>query len=181
MERTCVFLDGGYLDHIIKDADKKIDYLQFAQKLCEGSDFIRAYYYHCLPYQSDPPTDEEKRRFSKTSAFFDRLKRLNRFQVRLGKLVKRGVFPDGNPILNQKRVDVFLATDLVKFSAQKAMNQAVLLTADSDYVPAILASKEFGVIVRLAYYSNLSINRELLDACDERFKFDGDYFDDILR
>lgn len=181
MERSCVFIDGGYLDAINRDTGKKIDYLKLSQKLCKENDFIRAYYYHCLPYQSNPPTQEEKERFGKTSAFFDRLKKLDRFQIRLGKLVKRGNYDNGNPILIQKRVDVFLATDLVKFSAQKVMTQAILLTADSDYVPAISASKEFGVIVRLAYSEELPINEELIAICDERFSFKGGYFDDILR
>nr|MBC8362604.1 NYN domain-containing protein [Candidatus Desulfatibia profunda] len=181
MEKVSVFIDGGYLDHIIQDIGKKVDYSKLARKLCGSDNFMRAYYYHCLPYQSDPPTEEEKTRFSKASAFFDRLKRLDRFQIRLGKLAKRGNYSDGNPILIQKRVDVYLATDLVKFSARKGMDQAVLLTSDSDYVPAIAASKEFGVIVKLAYYDNLSINQELLDACDERFSFSASFFDDILR
>lgn len=181
MDRVIVFVDGGYLDHIIQDSDKRIDYQKLSLKLCGSDILIRTYYYHCLPYQSNPPTSEEKDRFRKGSAFFDRLKKLDRFQIRLGKLVKRGYYPNGNPILNQKRVDVYVATDLVKFSAQKAMNQAVLLTSDSDYVPAILAAKEFGVIVKLAFYDNLDITQELLDACDERFKFDSSFLNDILR
>jgi uncharacterized LabA/DUF88 family protein len=61
------------------------------------------------------------------------------------------------------------------------MNQAVLLTADSDYVPAILAAKEFGVIVKLTYYDKLDIAQKLLDACDECYKFDASYLDDVLR
>ena len=98
-------------------------------------------------------------------------------------MVKRGNYADGSPIFNQKRVDVFLATDLVKFSARKVMDHAILLTADSNYVPAIQASKEFGIVVKLAYYSGLAVtvNKELVDACDERFKFSASYFDDILR
>ena len=63
MERAIVFLDGGYLDHIAQDAKKKFDYLKLAMKVCDKSKFIRAYYYHCLPYQSNPPTQEEKERF----------------------------------------------------------------------------------------------------------------------
>jgi len=181
MDRCCVFLDGGYLDYALQDAKKRIDYSKFVIKLCDQNDFIRAYYYHCLPYQSSPPAQDEALRFSKVNAFFDRLKKLDRFQIRLGKLAKRGVYPDGKPILNQKRVDVFLATDLVKFSAQKAMTQAILLSADSDYVPAIQAAKEFGIIVKLAYYGGLSINDELIQACDERLCFEASYFDDILR
>jgi uncharacterized LabA/DUF88 family protein len=182
MERVCVFIDGGYLDKVTESAgNKRIDYAKMTRKLCSGNSFVRAYYYHCLPYQSCPPSAEEIARFSKTSSFFDKLKRLDRFQVRMGKIVKRGCYADGRPIFNQKRVDVFLATDLVKFSAQKVMTQAVLLTADSDYVPAIEAAKEFGTIITLAYYQGMPINNELLEACDERFSFMAGFFDDILR
>lgn len=181
MERAIVFIDGGYLDAIVQALTIRVDYEKLARKLCGDNELIRAYYYHCLPYQSNPATEEEKTRFGKTNAFFDRLKKLDRFQVRLGKLVMRGKYANGHPIFNQKRVDVYIATDLVKFSAQKAMNQAILLTADSDYVPAIQASKEFGIIVKLAYYQGMPINQELVGACDERFAFDQGFFPDILR
>jgi len=181
MEKVIVFFDGGYLDHVGRDSQKRIDLSKFTTKLCVSNSFVRAYYYHCLPYQSNPPTVDERDYFRKVNSFFDRLKRLDRFQVRLGKLVKRGIDQNGQPIFNQKRVDVFLATDLVKLSAQKAMDQATLLTSDSDYVPAIQAAKELGVIVRLAYYRNLPIMQELLDACDERFVFDSDYLNDVVR
>lgn len=184
MEKVCVFIDGGYLDKVIENAgNKRVDYGKLARKLCSGNNFIRAYYYHCLPYQSNPATPDEISRFSRASAFYDRLKGLDRFQIRMGKLAKRGYYATGTPILIQKRVDVFLATDLVKFSAQRVMDHAVLLTADSDYVPAILAAKEFGPVITLAFlkHKDMPLNQELLDACDERFGFTPEYFNDILR
>ncbi len=182
MEKVCVFIDGGYLDEISKNVGYiKIDYLKFSRKLCGENHFVRAYYYHCLPYQSDPPSEEEIKRFSQANSFFEKLKRLDRFEVRLGKLVKRGCRSDGSPIFNQKRVDVFLATDLVKFSARKVMDQAVLITSDSDYVPAIVAAKEFGVIIKLAHSIDLPINHELVEACDEKQVLEKDFFNDIKR
>ena len=61
------------------------------------------------------------------------------------------------------------------------MDKAVILTSDSDYVPAIKASKEFGSVVKLAYYKNLPINNELIESCDECFCFNDQFFDDIKR
>ena len=83
--------------------------------------------------------------------------------MRLGKLGWSG----GE--LVQKRVDILLAVDLVRLSWSKQIGKAVLITGDSDFVPAILAAKDAGVLVEL-YYSQMSVHDELLAAVDERFQ-----------
>lgn len=66
----------------------------------------------------------------------------------------------------QKRVDIALAVDLVRLSCGRMIQKAVIVTGDSDFVPAIEAAKEAGVLVTL-YYSPTSIHDELLSAVDE--------------
>jgi uncharacterized LabA/DUF88 family protein len=46
------------------------------------------------------------------------------------------------------------------------IGKAVIVTGDSDFLPAIEAAKEAGVLVTL-YYSQSSIHDELLSAVDE--------------
>ncbi|MGI6185051.1 MAG: NYN domain-containing protein [Brevibacillus sp.] len=110
--RAAVFIDGGYLDNVLLHYGKaKIDYEKMVQDLTGENPLLRAYYYHCLPYQSAEPTPEEKQKFSSAERFLRRLSRLNSFTVRKGKLQYRGKTDDGKPLFEQKRVDVALATD----------------------------------------------------------------------
>ena len=99
------------------------------------------------------------------SRFVDALKRLPRFEFRQGKLARR----EGG--FEQKRVDIWIAVDLVRLSFSHQITKAVLITGDSDLVPAIEAAKDAGVVVQL-YYSRHSVHHELLQACDERYELD---------
>jgi hypothetical protein len=62
MDRCAIFLDGGYLQKLLaKEFGKpNVDYGKLANALAEGCDVLRTYFYNCPPYQSDPPTAEEK-------------------------------------------------------------------------------------------------------------------------
>ena len=143
----------------------KIDLARFSDLLCGDYERLRTYYYTCMPYQSSLPTDEERRRFSSMDKFVYTLKKLPRFEVKLGRLgCVAGEYV-------QKRVDIALAVDLVRLSSSGAINKAVLVTGDSDFVPAIEASKDLGVLVEL-YFSPSSIHDELLSAVDQSFVID---------
>jgi uncharacterized LabA/DUF88 family protein len=114
-----------------------------------------------MPYQSDPPTEEERRRYAAMDKFLGSIRRLPRFEVRLGKLARRG------EVFEQKRVDIMFAVDLVRMSWGNQIGTAVLVTGDSDFVPAVNAAKEAGVLVSLVYAEH-ACHDELYDACDER-------------
>ena len=161
-DRAAVFIDGAYLTKIL-DVDfgkPKIDLAGFSEILCGSYERLRTYYYNCMPYQSSPPTDEEMRRFASMDKFVYTLRKLPRFEVKLGRLGCVG----GEFI--QKRVDIALAVDLVRLSCGRMIRKAVIVTGDSDFLPAIEAAKEAGVLVTL-YYSQSSIHDELLSAVDE--------------
>lgn len=97
--------------------------------------------------------------------FIYTLKKLPKFEIKLGRL---GCIA-GEYV--QKRVDIALAVDLVRLSCSKAIGKAVLVTGDSDFVPAIDSAKDQGVLVEL-YYSQSSIHDELLSAVDQSFIID---------
>lgn len=75
---------------------------KMVQDLTGENPLLRAYYYHCLPYQSAEPTPEEKQKFSSAERFLRRLSRLNSFTVRKGKLQYKGKTDDGKPLFEQK-------------------------------------------------------------------------------
>ena len=53
------------------------------------------------------------------------------------------------PSLQQKGVDIKLALDLFRLADRKAISHALLLTGDSDFVPAIEAAHDAGVLITL--------------------------------
>lgn len=108
--RVALFIDGAYLDYVLKEEFRgaRIDYRALSERLAGDSDILRTYYYHCPPYQGNPPTREERERYSTQRSFFNTLDRLPRYTVRLGRLAFRGVDEHGRPRFEQKRVDILL-------------------------------------------------------------------------
>ena len=169
----------GYLSAVLKSNFNRpaIDFENLSEKVAKPDTRFRTYYYYCMPYQSNPPTDEEKRRYSEAYRFINALKFLPRFEVRLGRL-RRGLTSDGKTVYEQKGVDVLLSVDLVKLAATNQIDKAVLITGDSDFVPAIKVAKE-SINITL-YYCKGTAHHELLQVCDDRIEMDKDFFNDIL-
>lgn len=180
MDRCAIFVDGAYVEKIFKIhlGGARIDYGKLAKHISTGSDLLRTYYYNCAPYQSNPPTPEERLRFSANEKFMLALARLPRFQVRLGKLEFRGKRDDGSPIFAQKRVDILLGVDMVELAATRQITRAVLVAGDSDFLPAIEAVKRQGVMTVLWHGPRggqgrpSTYHNDLWDSCDERFEID---------
>jgi len=183
MDRVAIFIDGAYLDYVLRDefTGARIDYAKLSQHLSRGMTLLRTYYYHCLPYQSNPATADEAERFGRAQKFMSALDRLPRYQVRHGKLAHRGFGDNGKPILVQKRVDILLGVDLVLLSAKQQIANAVLVAGDSDFLPAVAVAREEGVAVHLYHGTRHPPHRELWDACDERTAFSKQVIDQLLR
>ncbi len=161
--RAAVFIDNGYLTSVLKrEFDRpRISFERFSDELVEaGYERLRTYLYHCMPYQGSPPTREESERYGRASSWIASLRRLPRFEIRLGRLAKRG------ESFEQKRVDVLLSVDLVRMSWDHQIQKAVVVTGDSDFVPAVQAAKDAGVLTHL-FYSAASVHDELRDAFDD--------------
>jgi len=174
--RLACFIDGGYLDKILRDefAGTRVDYSRLVAALASqvkpGIDVLRTYYYHCLPYQGTPPTPDESQRVSSMQKFLDKIERLPRFQLRLGRLARRGPDERGNYRFEQKMVDVLLSVDLVKLSVGRQITHVALVAGDADFVPAMHIAKDEGVQVWLFYGGK--VHHQLLQAADERVRID---------
>lgn len=181
MGRVAVFIDGGYLDKVLASeyGMARLDYADFAAALCGRDEMLRTYYYHCPPWQGNPPTPEEQLRFSGKERFFDALRSLPSFEVRLGRLERRGVNEDGSPNFVQKRVDIQLGVDLVQLSVKHRIDRAVLVTGDSDFLPAVFAAKNEGVRVDLVHGAQYHF--DLWQACDVRLGIDIALVDRVRR
>jgi uncharacterized LabA/DUF88 family protein len=171
MGQTAIFVDGGYFDRVSRDCGSpRIDFGKLATELAKPDDLLRTYYYHCLPYMSPVPTPEEEERFAGKQRFFSALNRLNRFEVREGKLEFRGTDRESSrPIFEQKRVDIFLGVDLVLLAVKQRIHRAILITGDSDFLPAIRAAKNEGVVVHLYHGTGpQQPHRDLWEEVDDR-------------
>lgn len=186
MERAAIFIDGAYLDKTLQFefSQVRIDFGLLSERMAGRASVLRTYYYHCPPYMSMEPTPDERVRADAKDRFFSALARLPRFQLRLGKLVRRGEDRDGRPIFVQKLVDIMLGVDLVQLAATRQISQAVLLVGDSDFLPAIEVAKQLGVMVVLWHgpmSANGSVHRDLWESCDERHEITQGVIDDLRR
>ena len=177
MSKAIVLIDGGYLGKVLENVFSRplISFEKFSDILCGNADCerVRTYYYNCMPYQSNPPTIDERRKYSEMDKFLAYLRGLPRFEIRLGRLQKIG------RAFKQKGVDVWFAVDLVKLSCRGNIDKAILVTGDSDFVPAVSVAREEGVVAIL-YYSKsppMYVHNELLEACDERYEITQDLID----
>ena len=183
MRVSAVFIDGGYLEKVLRHdhGEPKIDFEKLAHTMCEPNELLRAYYYHCLPYQSNQPTPEERSRYS-NRRFTTALSHLPRFEVRLGKLAYRGKDHQGRPIFQQKQVDCMVGVDMAQLASKGRISAVAVFTGDSDLVPAIEAVKSEGVVVTL-WHGNSSQtlpSRELFELADERRELKTDIVNRLL-
>lgn len=176
MDRCAIFIDGGYLTAILRQkGNLKINFKKLSERLSVNMIHLRTYYYTSMPFQSNPPTVDEKQRYSRANRFVNHLKKIPRFEVKLGRLQKTS--DEGQDQYTQKGVDMMLGVDLVKMSWDKQIQRAVIMTGDSDFVYAVQAAKDAGVITQLCYSNKLPVNQSLLDVFDENMLFTQDIID----
>jgi uncharacterized LabA/DUF88 family protein len=183
MPRYAVFVDGGYIRPTLKAFGPpipSISYERLAAQFRGQDELLRMYYYDCAPFQSKIPTPSEKARKAAFDQFKNRLEDLPRTEVRLGRLRRLPRPTGGGYDFEQKQVDVLLTVDLVRLSYTNQIQRAVIVGCDSDFVPAIQAAKDAGVIVQLCYCLKTPPNTEIWQKCDDRVVID-DIFLDLIR
>ena len=177
MTRLAIFIDGGYIAKIAQDHLRiRVDFEKLSHAIRDAIaattagnlDLLRTYFYDCLPYQSNPPTDDEAQRFGRKRRFFAALQRLPMYKVRQGRLVYRGRDDQGTPFFQQKRVDLMLGLDVAALAAKHQIQYAAVLAGDSDLLPAIEAAQAEGIAVWLVHGPPNTYASELWDAADNR-------------
>jgi len=170
MDVTALFIDGGYLNRVLRDlGSPRVDYGRLSLELSRPYTLLRTFYSDCLPYISDVPTEDEEERLEKRCRFFDALRRLARFELHEGKLEHLGVALEGRrSIYEHKQVAVYLAANLVRLATKTRIRRAALIAGDGNYVPALRIAKDEGVAIHLYYGANQHPDRELWDVADDR-------------
>ena len=163
MLRSAVFIDAGYLIKLCHIKNKKINFLKLSNELTFNTNRIKTLFYDTLPI---PSSQKGTELLSKTQRFHSSIKKLDKFEIKLGRLQQI------NDKFVQKGVDMRLGIDLVQMSMNKDIEKAIIITADSDFEYAVEKAQESGAKVSLAYFPSSQINSRFLQTVDERIILD---------
>ncbi len=131
---------------------------------------VRTYYYNAPMDQTREPE-----LYQSQQKFFDVLRRIDYFELRLGRLVYHSSLPDIPP--TEKGVDVRIATDMVVHAFAGNYDVAVLVSGDTDFVDAVQAVKGRGLHVEAALFPGVGSHR-LRDAVDKVVSLDSNFLSD---
>ena len=161
-ERVMIFIDGSNLYHSLKGffGRADIDIGKFCQKLLGRRQLIRIYYYNARVGRK-----EEPERYKDQQAFFNSVNAVPYTELRLGRLVYTGHWPNTPPY--EKGVDVQLATDMITHSYKNNYDVAILVAGDNDYVGAIQAVKDNGKHFEVALFGKERTSRQLRSVADK--------------
>jgi uncharacterized LabA/DUF88 family protein len=152
-----------------------------------------AAYYDCppfdeirqLPISGAPYSFKSQPTYWKAFRFQEALLKNNFFSYRLGKLsfdgwrLKRSAMQDlkawarplsdddFEPILVQRQVDMMIGLDIAKLSTTRFVNRLILITSDSDLIPAIRLARANGTKVSIITGNRKLVKKSLIRACDE--------------
>ena len=182
------------LEKLLGHFPTSADVRSFASKCCkQDEELFRVYYYDSPPYDGEAihPITKANHSFAKT-AVFGRNSRLQRelrlsdaFAVRKGEvkfggwkikpasikqIVKTGrgiVDTDFIPDIQQKGVDMRIGLDVAWLSANRIVQRIILVTGDSDFIPAMKFARREGIQVVYVSMNHTSIKEGLIEHCDE--------------
>ena len=169
VEKAIVFIDGSNLYHSLSENCKRFDvnYEALAQKLTEGKELFRIYYYNIMR-----DSDKNQQAYHDQQKFLSALYNTPYLEVKLGISKQRG------ETSVEKGVDIMVATDLLKLGWEDSYDVAILVSGDGDFAYAVKTVKDLGKHVEVAAFeSNLAW--ELANIADKRHFFDVNYFSDL--
>lgn len=168
---------------------------EFAERCINPAEeeLFRIYCYHCTPYgevQTHPLTKQRidfaaTQTFSGMNTLIRELSLKDNVAFRAGELsfdgwvikkqaaediTKTGRSLQGNdfaPDLKQKRVDMKIGLDVAWLASKGIVDRIVLVTADSDFVPAMKFGRREGVQVILVTMGHRQVKHDLLIHADE--------------
>jgi uncharacterized LabA/DUF88 family protein len=186
--KIVVLIDGGHLRKKSIKAGKQYNPTfigKFALKCAiPGEEIFRVLYYDCAPYTGTVslPVSGNPHTFTGNDRWLFELARKDLFAVRRGVLKFRGYKPkqtpvnpagpptdaDFDPDFEQKGVDMRIGLDIAAYSANKCIERIVLVTNDTDCVPAMKYGRKAGLQTVIVELPNCNPASELLEHADYR-------------
>jgi uncharacterized LabA/DUF88 family protein len=179
--KVAVLIDGGHLRVLAAKAKLHYenDLIEKVAHACVHGDetLIRVLYYDCAPYEGTVklPVSGNDLTFAKNDAWVRNLATRDYFAFRRGELKFRGFKPrkipvagrplvddDFKPDFEQKGVDMRIGLDMATFSERRSVDRVILLTGDTDCVPAMKHARKAGLQVALVNLPGQKLSGELL-------------------
>ena len=164
--KTVVMIDGGYIRAAAARAARTFDndFIRTFSGGCvsPGEYLIRVIYYDAPLYRGSVqlPVSGLAKKFEGSDAWLDDLAGSHRFAVRRGALGFRGWKPkttpisgraltdeDFSPVFEQKGVDMRIGLDIASMSERRSVDRIVLVSGDTDMVPAMKHARKAGLEV----------------------------------
>lgn len=173
-EKVMVFIDGSNLYHIIRDMfspeeyqqlkaeSKNFNYEKLLNHIARGRKIIRTYF-----YTSSLDKSKDEQTFSKQQKFFEKLKRIPNLYLVLCRMQKQRI--NGKDFYHVKEDDIRLAIDMIKLGYNSAYDTAVLISSDSDFIPAVRTIREIGKNIENIGFEN-KFSYHLQQECDRFLK-----------
>lgn len=185
MKSAIVLIDGGFLRSQAKKAGKTYDPAfieQFALSCIKNDEeCLRILYYDCAPYVGNAiqPVSGTIRSFVGSDQWLHEIAAMDLFAVRRGVLKFRGfkrssrALPgttptdaDFDPQFEQKGVDMRIGLDIAAYSAERLVHRIILVTNDTDCVPAMKFARKAGLQTVLIKVPNCKTTPELVAHSD---------------
>lgn len=184
-KKVAVLIDGGHTRVLAKNAGYTYnpDYIEKIAKACIAADeeALRFLYYDCAPYVGNAilPVSGAQKQFNGSDVWLKELAAKDLFAIRLGVLKFRGFIPkqipvgagaltdnDFKPSFEQKGVDMRIGLDIATYSANKSVERLILLSGDTDCIPAMKHARISGLQVALVSFPNRAASQEMLGHSD---------------
>lgn len=185
MKKVAVLIDGGHVRVLARQADMDYnpDYIESVAKACvePDEDPIRFLYYDCAPYVGSTtlPVSGQVKEYNGSDAWLKELGAKDLFAIRLGVLKFRGYKPRGlivanqpiadndfKPDFEQKGVDMRIGLDIATFASKRSVDRLILVTGDTDCIPAMKHARIEGLQVVLVGFPNRAASKEMLCHAD---------------
>lgn len=166
--KTAILIDGGHVRACAKSANLQYDnpfIERFAHACVDPATetLFRILYYDSPQFRGRraAPVSGQQVTFAANDQWLRDLAKLERFAVRRGTLGFRGWRPrnipitpaapltdaDFAPIFEQKGVDMRVGLDIATFSDKRSVDRVVLVSGDTDMVPAMKHARKAGLEV----------------------------------
>jgi uncharacterized LabA/DUF88 family protein len=184
MKSAIVLIDGGFLRSQAKKASK-IYNPTFIQKfalscIAHDEECLRILYYDCAPFTGVQPSQcRGRQEHLRDRIELHDIAALDLFAVRRGVLKFRGfkrnskatpgtvpTDADFDPQFEQKGVDMRIGLDIATYSAQHLAQRIILITNDTDCVPAMKFARKAGLQTVLIKVPSCNPTAELVAHSD---------------
>lgn len=186
--KVAVLIDGGHLRAVVNRRTNHRydpDYIEAVAHNCvdraDGEHLFRIFYYDCAPYTGKArlPVSGNEIVFEGSDRWLRELAGKDYFAVRLGILKFRGFKPKKTPIepvqlsdadfrpdFEQKGVDMRIGLDIAVFAERRSVDRIILITNDTDCIPAMKHGRKSGLQVVLMALPGQNAAPELLHHAD---------------